>query len=245
MRCDLDGLDRRDEAALRAQVRRMLRLDLDLGEFHRLAAADPDLAWASAAGAGRLLRAPSLFEDLVKLLCTTNCGWAQTRAMARALVGLGAAARGGGRAFPTPAALAAAPPRFYRDTARAGYRGPYVHELARRVASGELDLEAWGGGHPEEIRARVLDQRGMGPYVADQLLRLLGHYDGLALDSWCRAQYARRYHRGRRVSDRTIARRYARFGPYRGLALWCDLTRDWFAKESQSVTPDWVRVSGA
>jgi 3-methyladenine DNA glycosylase/8-oxoguanine DNA glycosylase len=113
------------------------------------------------------------------------------------------------------------------------------------VASGEIDPESWEKDSPEEIRARVLELRGMGPYVADQLLRMLGHYEGLALDSWCRAQYARRYHRGRRVSDRTIARRYTRYGPYRGLALWCDLTRDWFGPQPGGATPDWVRVARA
>jgi len=27
--------------------------------------------------------------------------------------------------------------------------------------------------------------------------------------------------------DEAIARRYRRFGEWRGLALWCDLTKDW------------------
>jgi N-glycosylase/DNA lyase len=101
--------------------------------------------------------------------------------------------------------------RFYRERVRAGYRAPYLRDLARRVADGKLDLEAWETATSAEIRERVLGLRGMGPYVADQLLRLLGHFEGLGLDSWCRAEYARRYHAGRRVSDRTIARRYARF----------------------------------
>ena len=43
-----------------------------------------------------------------------------------------------------------------------------------------------------------------------------------------RAKYSRVYHGGRRVADRTIARRYARLGRWGSLALWCDMTRDWF-----------------
>ncbi|MGN6168454.1 MAG: hypothetical protein ACTHQQ_09835, partial [Solirubrobacteraceae bacterium] len=59
-------------AALSAQIRHMLRLEEDLSGFYRLAAADPALAWV-AAGAGRMVRSPTVFEDLVKTICTTNC----------------------------------------------------------------------------------------------------------------------------------------------------------------------------
>jgi hypothetical protein len=29
------------------------------------------------------------------------------------------------------------------------------------------------------------------------------------------------------VNDKKIARYYSRFNEWRGLALWCDVTRDW------------------
>jgi N-glycosylase/DNA lyase len=48
----------------------------------------PDLRWALARGAGRLLRSPTVFEDAVKTLCTTNCSWALTRAMVTRLCDL-------------------------------------------------------------------------------------------------------------------------------------------------------------
>ena len=63
----------------------------------------------------------------------------------------------------------------------------------------------------------------------------MGRPCGLGLDSWLRAKYGRVYHGGRRVSDRTIARRYARHGPWAGLTLWCDLTRDWFQSDSPTA----------
>ena len=44
--------------------------------------------------------------------------------------------------------MAAAPEAFYRDVVRAGYRGAYLIELSRRVASGEVDLEALGRRRP-------------------------------------------------------------------------------------------------
>ena len=55
--------DRAPLAALAAQVRGMLRLDEDLSVFYARAADDAELAWA-AAGAGRLLRSPTVRRDI-------------------------------------------------------------------------------------------------------------------------------------------------------------------------------------
>src|SRR5436190_9249956 len=132
-----------ERRALAARIREMLRLDEDMSAFYLLAAADPALAWV-AAGAGRMMRSPTVFEDLVKTICTTNCTWSATIRMVSALVGeLGTAAAGvrDRRAFPSPAVLADAGDAFFRDVARAGYRGPYLRALAYDVASGRLDLE--------------------------------------------------------------------------------------------------------
>jgi hypothetical protein len=52
-----------------ARVRHVLGLDEDLSEFYELVASDPHLSWASA-GAGRMVRSPSVFEDVVKTRCT-------------------------------------------------------------------------------------------------------------------------------------------------------------------------------
>ncbi|HKY32917.1 MAG TPA: Fe-S cluster assembly protein HesB [Candidatus Polarisedimenticolia bacterium] len=222
-----------DAAAAGRGAAHVLRLDEDLSPFYRRAeeVPRPDLRWAGPAGAGRLLRCPTVFEDLVKMVATTNCSWALTRVIVAALVErLGEPLPGGGSAFPTPAAMAAARPAFYRDTARAGYRAEALRGLASDVALGRLDPESWlDPARPvEEIREAILALRGAGPYVADNMLKLLGRYEGLGIDAWCRRKFSLMYHRGRRVSDRTIARFYAPFGAWRGLALWCDITRDWF-----------------
>ncbi len=230
-----------DAAAVRRQVTHMLRLDEDLRGFYRIAreVGRPDLSWAEAAGAGRLLRSPTVFEDLIRMVCTTNCSWALTRTMVSALVsGLGEPAPLGARLFPDPGTMAEAPPRFYREVVRAGYRGTHLRELARLVAAGAIDPEAWlrHGRTVEEVRAEILSLPGAGPYVADNMLKLLGRYDGLGLDSWCRRKFAGMYHRGRAVSDARIARFYASFGTWRGLALWCDVTRDWFQGEGGALS---------
>jgi hypothetical protein len=69
---------------------------------------------------------------------------------------------------------------------------------------------------------------GFGPYAADNLMRLLGRYRYLGLDSACRAELRSIYgHRSDRVADRAAAKRYRVFGAYAGLAMWLDVTRRW------------------
>jgi 3-methyladenine DNA glycosylase/8-oxoguanine DNA glycosylase len=53
-----------DEQRILASVRQILRLDEDLSPFYALAADDPELAWV-ASGAGRLVRNPTVFEEVV------------------------------------------------------------------------------------------------------------------------------------------------------------------------------------
>ena len=212
-----------------AAVRHVLRLDADLSGFYALAAGDPELAWA-ADGAGRMIRSATVFEDVVKTICTTNCAWSATERMVGALVAhLGEAAEGSDRrAFPTPGAMAVADETFYGDTVRAGYRGRYLRELAGSVAEGRLDLEALAAPDlPEgELEKRLLALPGVGPYAAAHIMMMLGRYSRLVLDSWTRPKYAR-LNGGKPVSDKTIERRFRRYGPYAGLAFWLVLTRDW------------------
>jgi N-glycosylase/DNA lyase len=218
-------------------VRHVLRLDDVMGEFYAAVLRDEDFAWIAREGAGRLLRSPTVFEDLVKTICTTNCSWALTIKMVTGLVrNLGREAADGRRAFPTPAAMASAPPSFYTEEVRAGYRAPYLLELAQRVASGALDPEAWIGSEltADELRREMKRVKGVGDYAAENMLKLLGRYDCLALDSWVRANFARKHNRGRAASDARIARFYSRFKEWRGLALWCDMTRDWLEPETRA-----------
>ena len=215
-------------------VRHMFRLDDDLEGFYQTTAAEPEFAWIAKEGAGRLLRSPTIFEDLVKMICTTNCSWSLTEKMVGALVTeLGEESDDGRKSFPTAQALARKPAQFFRDKIRAGYRAPYLKELAQRVASGELDVESWltNDAPLTDLLKEMKGVKGVGNYAAENLLKLIGRYDGLALDSWTRAQFARSRNQGRAASDRKIARYYARFDSWRGLVLWCDMTRHWLDPE--------------
>lgn len=221
----------RQQAALDG-VRHVLRLDEDLSGFYERVLADEGLSWACT-GAGRMMRSQTVFEDVVKTICTTNCAWSATVRMVNGLVdGLGKPAVGGGRAFPTPAAMAEASDAFYADEVRAGYRGPYLRALAGDVASGTLDLEAMASAPRSELpdaelEARLLALAGVGLYAAAHIMMLMGRHSRLILDSWTRPTYARL--RGRKQTDQQILRRFKRYGDHAGLAFWLTLTRSWVA----------------
>ena len=201
----------------------MFRLDEDFARFYELIEGDAALSWA-AKGAGRMLAAPTVVEDVVKTICTTNCAWSGTVRMVSALVN-----DLGGGAFPEPKTMAAAPANFYRDKARAGYRGAYLRALAKEVASGALDLEVLRPEHglPDvEVEERLLALPGVGPYACAHVMMLLGRYHRLVFDSWTRPAYLRITGR-RRASDRTIERAFRPYGAFAGLAFWLSLTRGW------------------
>src|SRR5262245_1938097 len=227
----------RDLERLTAAVRHVLRLDEDLSDFYALAAADPDLAWA-AKGAGRMVQSATVFEEVVKTVCTTNCTWSATERMVGALVEhLGEAAPGAppegadGRAFPTPQAMADAPEDWYRDVARTGYRGAYLRSLAGSVVDGGVELEELGSASQDElpddeVERRLLALPGVGPYAAAHVMMLIGRYSRLILDSWTRPKYAR-LNGGDVVKDKEIVARFEHYGRYAGLAFWLYLTQDW------------------
>jgi N-glycosylase/DNA lyase len=215
-----------DRSRLLTVARRIFSLDLDLSGAERSFAHEPVLGRALEMRGGRMLRAPTLFEDAVKMLFTTNCSWAATRGMVSRLIALAGA---DGRAFPTPQSVSGLSTARLEKKVRCGYRAQALRQFARRIVSGELDLRSWEdpSRSSEDVRASILEERGFGPYAAEGLLRILGRHDFYALDSWTRQQF-RRMHPGRAsATDRAIARRYARFGSHRGLALWLEMTSGW------------------
>jgi N-glycosylase/DNA lyase len=231
-------LGRHGADSLRRTLRRVLNLEVVLSDFFEAAAVDPDLAWA-AQGAGRMLRSPTVFEEVVKTICTTNCAWSATVRMTTALVEhLGDSSAGNhGRAFPRPEAMAEADEAFYRDVVRAGYRGAYLRSIAAAVAAGELDLEQLLDADLDdvEVAERLLALPGVGPYAAAHVMMLLGRYSSLVLDSWTRPTYARLVGKTK-VADSTVVRRFRRYGRHAGLAFWLFLTRDWVPEPAVKIS---------
>jgi N-glycosylase/DNA lyase len=219
------------KADIKRQLKVCLHLDEEMAEFYAEAKRSQRFRWIPKAGAGRMLRAPTVFEDVVKMICTTNCSWSLTEVMVQNLTTrLGKRFEEGKYSFPTPEAIAGKSDAFLRKNIRAGYRSPYLLELAENVSSGRLDLESWRSSPlpTQDLFKLVKSVKGMGDYAAGNILKLLGRYDYLGLDSWVRSRFYDLHTKGRKVKDSTIEKHYASLGKYRGLFFWLEMTRHWY-----------------
>jgi 3-methyladenine DNA glycosylase/8-oxoguanine DNA glycosylase len=222
---DVSGDPGWTEEEVRRKVTWMLGLDQDLSDFYALARQEPKLAQVEARAQGRILRSSTLFEDVVKTILTTNTSWAGTIRMVEALVSRFGDPLPGDRSrrtFPTASQLAALDAHTLRSAGRLGYRAPYVLELARSVASGDLDLEGFRTSDEptEELRARLLEIDGVGAYSAANLLMMLERYDFIPVDSWARRVVSHEWHGGEPVRSVEVEAAFERWGNWKGLVYW-------------------------
>jgi len=224
-------LDVADIEELENVVKTCLRLDEDLSSFYDdMLEEYPEFSWVKKIGAGRSVRSPTVFEDIVKTICSTNCSWALTKAISRRLcIKLGERFSEESYTFPTPQQIASKTVEFIQAEIKAGYRSPYLFELARKIVDGELDVEAWKTSSLDSVslKREIMKIKGVGDYAADHIMKLLGRYDFLALDSWLRKKFAQIHMKGETVSDEEIGEFYASFGKWKGLVLWLDMTKDY------------------
>lgn len=217
-----------EEVEIRQAVRRMLRLDEDLSEFYHFHAEMGD-RWPLnlRPGGGRLLRCPTLFEDIVYTLCTTNINWAGTQRMVQRItrkLGTPHTSQTAWIAFPRPEAIAATDLKFLQLETGLGYRSAYVWTLASAVAEGRLDLSGLEDSDlpAEEILKALRRIKGIGPYAAATLMMILGRYEHLAIDSELRAHVSRKYLNGGHPTEAQIQAIYEPWGRWRYLAYWFD-----------------------
>ncbi|HUL44173.1 MAG TPA: 3-methyladenine DNA glycosylase [Bacteroidota bacterium] len=235
----VDILSRRSLASwqrklVRSTVRSCLRLDEDLSTFYEAANRIGRYRWISRIGAGRMLRSATVYEDVIKMICTTNCSWGLTQVMVRNLCEkLGMRDGDGESSFPAPEALASVSEKFLRKEVRSGYRSPYLLEFSRRIVRKEIQPELWRESSlpASELFEEVRSVKGVGPYAAGNILKLLGHYDHLGIDSWCRKRFFEIHRSQKRRNDKTIERYYEGHGRWRGLFFWLDLTKQWYQKQ--------------
>src|SRR5438105_10597519 len=132
-----------DSPELQTKIARMFQLNVDTAEFVSLARDSAPHSWVEAAGFGRLLCASTLFEDVAKIITTTNTMWRQTMRMCELLCqSYGRRSPGGHAAFPEPADLARIKVDTLQQRCRLGYRAKSIHALAKGIADGSLNLAA-------------------------------------------------------------------------------------------------------
>jgi 3-methyladenine DNA glycosylase/8-oxoguanine DNA glycosylase len=171
------------------------------------------------------MRAPTLWEDVVKTILSTNVNWRQAVVMSNRLVKLGDRAETGSlHAWPTPGQVLRAGEKFLRDVVRAGYRAPYILELAAAQKSGAIDLDALDAASrsmtEKELFTALIGLRGIGKSSAHFLMNLLGHYDHVPVDSATYAYAKSVFFNGRRPTEKQIRKRFAKFGKWSSLVYW-------------------------
>jgi N-glycosylase/DNA lyase len=214
--------------AVAASMRRCLDLDRDIAELLAHAKrSEPEFEKLLRGGAGRMLRAPTLWEDAAKTLYTTNCTWGLTIKMAQASCAEAFAphAPSGARPFPAPDAFARHTPAKLKAMIPAGYRAAYLHALAIRFASDADSV------HRMETSDMPVDDAyelakgffGFGPYAASHLLVMAGHFGRIPVDTVV-TSFLKKAYRVRKV-DSFITRHYGPWGRQRWWAMRLDQIR--------------------
>lgn len=202
----------------------MLNLGQSFASFYTLAREEPGLAHMEEQALGRILRSPTLYEDTVKTILTTNTSWSGTIRMVEALVstyGTPLPTDPSRHAFPSPQQIASSEEEELRRLGL-GYRAPYILDLSRDVVSGRLDLEALKEDRlpTSDVHRRLIDIRGVGGYAAANLLMLLGRYNFVPVDSWARSVVSREWYGREPIGNGEVEAAFERWGPWKGLAYW-------------------------
>lgn len=220
-----DKVSARERRELSDKIAWMFSFDLDLSAFYAAARGEPRLAHVEPAAHGRFLRSATVWEDVVKVMMTTNIQWSGTRRLVRVLVDtFGApypADPSQPRAFPPPGALARTRETRLRKLGL-GYRAPYLLALARGVVKGTYDLDALADPNraTDELRKELLALPGIGPYAAATMLMILGRHEYLGVDTEALSAVSRGFHGGKRIGEKEVQAAFARWDKFKALAYW-------------------------
>ena len=179
-----------------------------------------DFAELVSKGAGRLLRAPTLWEDAAKTLFTTNCSWALTKKMCQAMCSstFSDPAPSGVCPFPPPGRILSYPPEKIRENAPVGYRARYLLSLAVRFHDDPLFGNLESNGHAyKDADGLVRGLAGFGDYAVAHLLVMAGYFHEIPIDTVV-VSYLKTNHRVRKPVS-FVEREYRKWGEYKWWGL--------------------------
>ncbi len=220
---------------IKNRVQYMLRLNENLQGFYDLCKRKGNKWEGFAEGRGYLLRSPEVFEDLVKVICTTNIQWKGTKRMVRELVDAFGSPFPGDpalRSFPAPDSISAVSLEEFKKRVRLGYRAEYIHELSARISRGDLKLNDFlNTATPTiEIKRQLIAIKGVGNYAAASMLMLLGRYDQIPVDTVFRDFMKVKYFQDKQYSAEEGLRIYEEWGQWKYLAYWNEMLSFYYPK---------------
>jgi len=223
------------EKILSDRLGRSLGLQRDLTEFHELCRSHRALKPIPQIGGGRLTRSPSMTENIIKMLCSTNVNWTQAVKMINRIAQLGPHVPHFRNltAWPTPKEILRAGATYLDKVCRLGYRTESILKFCRDADSGRFDADGLDAlaGDPSvssaDLLALLLSIRGVGPATAHSLLGFLGRHDRLSIDSATLAHVARTHNQGRKPTAKFVERVYAPYGKWKNLVYWCEHWLTW------------------
>lgn len=184
----LDGADEAD----RDMWYDYFDLGLDYGAIRRrLSEIHPVMAEAARFAPGIRILRQEPFEALISFIISQNNNIKRISGIVERLCeGFGEPIGEGRYKFPTAEKLASLSPDELAPI-RAGFRHRYIIDGARKVADGEIDLEALRGLPYDDAKKELMKITGVGVKVADcTLLYGLHRLDGFPLDVWMKRAMA-------------------------------------------------------
>lgn len=239
VRCERT-LTRDEHRAVRKQIVRMLHLD-GAGSAEAVAAFHEVDKRFRRSGRGRLLRSPTLFEDVIKTVTSCNVAWPSTINMNRRLCEVI------NPAFPRATQLGRRRPASLRARCRVGYRDKRIVELAKLAGrKGSVihpDNEAWLASRDvtdDEVAKALRTLPGVGPYAAANIMQLLGRYGRLPIDTETHrhARIVLGYDGTERQLTKQIEAHYGQLGEHRFRSYWFELWDFYESKRGKAWTWD-------
>lgn len=180
------ALKRAEQTELEGRIRYILRLDEDFTSFYEMCRSKKVLHHTIERGGGRLLRGATVFEDLIKTLCTTNTSWSNTKKMVSNLVN-----KIGAGGFPTAKDIVEFGMKDLSSEIGLGYRAGYLFELCEKIESGQIDISS---GYlitlnDDELLKVLKKIKGFGEYSVSHMMVMLGRYGRIPFDSEVRSYY--------------------------------------------------------
>jgi 3-methyladenine DNA glycosylase/8-oxoguanine DNA glycosylase len=191
------SIDTGDRNKIKKMVQYIFRLEEDFNKFYDICNKDPELQFVRKNKCGRLLRSPSIFEDIIKTICTTNCGWSNTVSMVSNLCKLEEGC------FPTPMTIVKTGVKELKEFCRVGYRAEAIYELSKAVCDKNFDPDSLlKEKNIETVKNTLMSFNGIGEYSSNHILVLIGHYSDIPVDSEVTSYIGEKYFSGRKVSEK-------------------------------------------